>query len=339
MLNSWCNCYSIWKRMRSTKSEDLICQIKFLPWWQLNGCSMTSPFLSPQRVWLVRLNRNHNGQYFVNSTHLNWFYLKLEPGKSVQENYYSSSSKEMWSVWKENRLRWIKSWRKGTRVQIEKRKFIRYKKYHLFFLSVLDEVRNVVELTSIWAENERDSSWRNNMSRSYQSKCGLHLACLIPRLSGESPGARLRIWVMLKLIHVKVGWVTCETRFLVFYSSLSTRPRHVCEGLVPRLYQTLRWKWFTLGLVGWLQRFTIYGWVFRLVRLASRLILPSPSLFCQFPQRSSQWDPLADVQLRVSVNPEERELQSNSIMHKLPQRELETIKASRKPGRFLLTLS
>ena len=65
------------------------------------------------------------------------------------------------------------------------------------------------------------------MSRSYQSKCGLHRACLIPRLSGESPGARLRIWVILKAIHVKVGWVTCETRFLVFYSSLSTRPRHV----------------------------------------------------------------------------------------------------------------
>ena len=97
-------------------------------------------------------------------------------------------------------------------------------------------------------ENERDSSQRrNNMSRSHQSKCGLHRACL--RLSGESPGARLCIWVILKAIHVKVGWVTCETRFLVFYSSLSTRPRHVCEGLVPRLYQTLRWKWFTLGLV------------------------------------------------------------------------------------------
>ena len=30
--------------MRSTKSADLIGHIKFLPWGQLNGCSMTRPF-------------------------------------------------------------------------------------------------------------------------------------------------------------------------------------------------------------------------------------------------------------------------------------------------------
>ena len=40
---------------QSTKSTDLIGHSKFLLWRQLNGCSMTRPFLSLQRVWLARL--------------------------------------------------------------------------------------------------------------------------------------------------------------------------------------------------------------------------------------------------------------------------------------------
>ena len=44
--------------MRSTKSADLIGHIKFLPWGQLDGCSVTRPFLSLQRVWLARLHPN-----------------------------------------------------------------------------------------------------------------------------------------------------------------------------------------------------------------------------------------------------------------------------------------
>ena len=38
-----------------TKSADLIGHITFLPWRQLDGCSMTRPFLSLRRVWLARL--------------------------------------------------------------------------------------------------------------------------------------------------------------------------------------------------------------------------------------------------------------------------------------------
>lgn len=45
----------------------------------------------------------------------------------------------------------------------------------------------------------------------------------------------------------------------------------------------------------------------------SRLTLPFPSLFCQSPRRSSQWDPLVDVQLHVSVNPEEREREKGAL--------------------------
>ena len=50
----WRNC-TPWQRMQSTKSADLIGYIKFLPWEQLNGCSVTRPFLSLWRVWLARL--------------------------------------------------------------------------------------------------------------------------------------------------------------------------------------------------------------------------------------------------------------------------------------------
>ena len=38
------------------KSTDLIGHIKFLLWRQLNGCSMTRPFLSLRRAWLARLS-------------------------------------------------------------------------------------------------------------------------------------------------------------------------------------------------------------------------------------------------------------------------------------------
>ena len=37
------------------KSVDLIGHIKFLSWRQLDGCSVTRPFLSLRRVWLVKL--------------------------------------------------------------------------------------------------------------------------------------------------------------------------------------------------------------------------------------------------------------------------------------------
>ena len=50
----WRNCYSM-QRMGSMKSADLIGHIKFLLWRQLDGCSVTRPFLSLWRVWLVRL--------------------------------------------------------------------------------------------------------------------------------------------------------------------------------------------------------------------------------------------------------------------------------------------
>ena len=41
------------------KSVDLIGHIKFLLWGQLDGCSMTRPFLSLRRVWLARQLYNH----------------------------------------------------------------------------------------------------------------------------------------------------------------------------------------------------------------------------------------------------------------------------------------
>ena len=44
-----------WQRMRSTKSADLIGHSKILSWGQLDGCSVTRPFLSLRRVWLARL--------------------------------------------------------------------------------------------------------------------------------------------------------------------------------------------------------------------------------------------------------------------------------------------
>ena len=39
------------------KSADLIGHIKFLPWGQLDGCSVTRPFFSLRRVWLARLGQ------------------------------------------------------------------------------------------------------------------------------------------------------------------------------------------------------------------------------------------------------------------------------------------
>ena len=45
--------------MPSTKSAVLIGPDKFLSWQQLNGCSVTRPFLSLQRVWLARLAASH----------------------------------------------------------------------------------------------------------------------------------------------------------------------------------------------------------------------------------------------------------------------------------------
>ena len=49
--------------MRSTKSTDLIGHIKFLPRGQLNGCSVTKPFLSLWRVWLASLGNIPTSQY------------------------------------------------------------------------------------------------------------------------------------------------------------------------------------------------------------------------------------------------------------------------------------
>ena len=40
LLNTWHNCIP-WQRIRSMKSADQIGHIKFLPWGQLDGCSMT----------------------------------------------------------------------------------------------------------------------------------------------------------------------------------------------------------------------------------------------------------------------------------------------------------
>jgi len=33
---------------------------KFLPWQELNGCSVTRPFLSLRRVWLARQGADHS---------------------------------------------------------------------------------------------------------------------------------------------------------------------------------------------------------------------------------------------------------------------------------------
>ena len=52
-LNTWHNCRhncTPWQRTRSMKSADLIGHIKFLPWGQLNGCSVTRPFLCAKGV-------------------------------------------------------------------------------------------------------------------------------------------------------------------------------------------------------------------------------------------------------------------------------------------------
>ena len=49
MLTSTINC-TPWQWMQSMKSTDLIGHSKFLPWQQLDGCSMTRPFLSAKGV-------------------------------------------------------------------------------------------------------------------------------------------------------------------------------------------------------------------------------------------------------------------------------------------------
>lgn len=70
---------------------------------------------------------------------------------------------------------------------IEKKKRIKNIPYHLFFLSVLEEVRKVVELTSTCAKRrERWLMEEDIRSRSYRSECGFfkYRASLTPRLSG-----------------------------------------------------------------------------------------------------------------------------------------------------------
>ena len=73
---------------------------------------------------------------------------------------------------------------------------------------MLDEVRNVVELTSIWAERTRGvvhgggGIYPDSTNGLLQFR-----ASPVPRFSGENQEARLRIWVILTAIHVKVGWV------------------------------------------------------------------------------------------------------------------------------------
>ena len=49
LLNMWRNS-TPWQRMRSAKSMDLFGHIKFMPWRQLDGCSVTSFFLSAKGV-------------------------------------------------------------------------------------------------------------------------------------------------------------------------------------------------------------------------------------------------------------------------------------------------
>ena len=66
----------------------------------------------------------------------------------------------------------------------------------------------MVELTSTCAERrERWLTEEDIRSRSYQSECGFfkYRASLAPRLSGW--GARLHTCLILKAIHIKVGWV------------------------------------------------------------------------------------------------------------------------------------
>ena len=55
LLNTlWCIFATPRQRVQSTKSLYLIGHGSILPWWQLDGCSVTRPFLSLQRVGFVR---------------------------------------------------------------------------------------------------------------------------------------------------------------------------------------------------------------------------------------------------------------------------------------------
>ena len=64
--------------MRAMKSTDLIGQIKFLPWQQLEGCNMTRSFLSAKGV-ACETNEHKQEFYTVSQARLTSF-LKKEKG-------------------------------------------------------------------------------------------------------------------------------------------------------------------------------------------------------------------------------------------------------------------
>ena len=78
--------------MQSTKSADLIGHSKFLLWRQLDGCSVTRPFLSLQRVQLARLqniimhSRSVIGFHFACFQAFLWLHLLVSgsPGEIKQ---------------------------------------------------------------------------------------------------------------------------------------------------------------------------------------------------------------------------------------------------------------
>ena len=67
------------------KSADLIGHIKFLAWGQLDGCSVTTPFPSLQRVWLARVINTLTDQWLSYHMTLSWkaaaekgFYMEIK---------------------------------------------------------------------------------------------------------------------------------------------------------------------------------------------------------------------------------------------------------------------
>ena len=79
-----------WQQMQSTKSTDLIGHIKFLPWGQLDGCSVTRPFLSLRRMWLARLGKDQVVR-LVATRSLQWHYHHTICWNGIQLQYLDAS--------------------------------------------------------------------------------------------------------------------------------------------------------------------------------------------------------------------------------------------------------
>ena len=93
-----------WQPMRSTKRADLIGPDKFLSWRQLDGCSVTRPFLSLWRVWLARL---YNTRYsdlgiwivYHRSETNRPFRLHSSPKHKVSDTLEQTAGASIWTHW------------------------------------------------------------------------------------------------------------------------------------------------------------------------------------------------------------------------------------------------